>query len=944
MTRSSAITSRSETFFAAGFCRRQFPFLCILALALLAGQSLRAGTPTWNNTGTDFNTGTDWTTGVPGSGDTATFNVVKGTNPNLSVSDTILGLNFSATGASGYDLTNSSGAVLTLTNVGTTTGTAAINGTNTSGTNTISSALTLGGAAASQAAFIQAAGGTLVVNGNISSTTTEGLLISGAGTVVLGGTNSFTGSTSYTGGTLQLTNESALASSALGIAAGKTLQLRGDGAGTYATGTITTGTTLTIDADQSSSGVAGTTLTLGTISTNTAGTTTVTFTNGTSGKGYSVQTGTIGENAANRNLTVTNNLTNGGVLTVGQLLGNASTTITINGGGTTVFNGLSTGNNTVFTVGSSTTAETVIDEGALSVSNNTSATVSSTNTFATTNALAFDPAGGSHGFNSVVVQAGAALDYAATADAQLLIQGGGSNAVLTVTSGTATTGGTTYTTTLGGAIGSTTTSAEIKSYGAATTTTGAVKVNVYGITGVSPSSGTNTYTLITGGSGSTLNNATYSLGTVYNASNFTVGAIASTLTTVTAAITKQTALTSEYWGGGYTSANGATNQWAASNGSAASPSSNWVTSSSGGATSLTPGSTATINFSATGATGEGSMSLGDNMSILGLVSNDNTALLLNNDGYALTVGTGGITVGNTNSSAGSVTLNETLVLGGDQTWTNSSTNALNVVGNVSGAHNLTVAGTGNTNIVGQIATGAGTFTKSGTGTATLTGESTFTGATTISMNGGTLALSNTGGQTLTSTSGVTINSGGTLLFGANDTINHAATVTLAGGKISMQGLSGSGAGTGPTETMGALTLSAASSIDFGTGSGNTLVFASVTGLSGTNTLSVYNWSGTGYTSGGTDTDTDFTQDRLLFGTHPSSGDASDILFYSGGVGSTLIGTGVDISFAGTPTNEVAPSAVPEPSTYFGATCLLGLLGWRGRRRIQELVVLTFVRC
>lgn len=74
---------------------------------------------------------------------------------------------------------------------------------------------------------------------------------------------------------------------------------------------------------------------------------------------------------------------------------------------------------------------------------------------------------------------------------------------------------------------------------------------------------------------------------------------------------------------------------------------------------------------------------------------------------------------------------------------------------------------------------AGRLTKAGTGTLTLTGANTFTGQTTI--NGGTLNAAAVSGSALGSTTNVTINSGGTLLLGANDQINNAATVTLAGG-------------------------------------------------------------------------------------------------------------------------------------------------------------------
>src|SRR5207249_6821130 len=65
-----------------------------------------------------------------------------------------------------------------------------------------------------------------------------------------------------------------------------------------------------------------------------------------------------------------------------------------------------------------------------------------------------------------------------------------------------------YTTLFRSAIGSTPTSAEINVTGAATVSNGAHAVNIYGISGVTPLAGTNIYTLLQGGAGSSLNPAT----------------------------------------------------------------------------------------------------------------------------------------------------------------------------------------------------------------------------------------------------------------------------------------------------------------------------------------------------------------------------------------------------------------------------------------------------
>jgi hypothetical protein len=182
---------------------------------------------------------------------------------------------------------------------------------------------------------------------------------------------------------------------------------------------------------------------------------------------------------------------------------------------------------------------------------------------------------------------------------------------------------------------------------------------------------------------------------------------------------------------------------------------------------------------------------------------------------------------------------------------------------------------------------------------------------------------------------VTVNTGGTLLFSSTDAINHSATVAVNGGTISMQGLSGA------SEKMGALTLGTGNStINFGTGNGssNTLTFASLSGLSATNTLTILYWTGSAYSPGSTtDTAGATAQDHLLFSTDPSlnSSQLADISFYDDS--GNFIGNGADLSFGFGGTPEIAAvSAVPEPSTIFGGFCLVGLLGWRNRRRILEV--------
>ncbi len=260
-------------------------------------------------------------------------------------------------------------------------------------------------------------------------------------------------------------------------------------------------------------------------------------------------------------------------------------------------------------------------------------------------------------------------------------------------------------------------------------------------------------------------------------------------------------------------------------------------------------------------------------------------------------------------------VNGTLKLGGFSETINGLVGAGTLDG-VSGTPNL---GLGDNNATGN--TFSGTIkntngnlsvTKIGTGTQTLTGFNTYSGATVVVS--GTLEVG-TGG-TLSNTSLVTVNTGGTLLLDGTvgNKINDGAEVTLDGGTLKLDTTTGS------DEQVGALTLNASSIIDFGTlASGQTLRFADSSAKSWMGTLSVWN-----YTS---------TVDHLYFGNVlgggvPANG-LSQINFYSDSGMSSFRPAGF-----GPDAGEVSP--VPEPSSVAIGVGLLGLAGWRERKRISLL--------
>ncbi|MFA6287605.1 MAG: autotransporter-associated beta strand repeat-containing protein [Opitutaceae bacterium] len=311
-------------------------------------------------------------------------------------------------------------------------------------------------------------------------------------------------------------------------------------------------------------------------------------------------------------------------------------------------------------------------------------------------------------------------------------------------------------TTLGGTIGSTGTSAQIATAGNATSTTGALTVNVYGLNGVAPATGT--YTLLHGGGASnSLNNFTsINLGTVFNNTNWTItgGSLANSANDITVGITSATALTSAFWTG--TSTSGISKVWAASNGS---DTSNWSSSSGGTVQGLIPTAVdVTIVGNTVAAT---NTTLGANMTVKSLTIADTAnGLGLNADGNTLTItpatSSAGITM---DSGVPDSTIAASVALGANQTWTNNSASALTVSGAISG--------------------GANTLTKAGTGVITLAGANSYTGTTTVTA--GTLNLTGSLLSSVTTNgTGIFTQSSNGFLGGSTFTQGSSGTSTLAG--------------------------------------------------------------------------------------------------------------------------------------------------------------------
>ena len=314
---------------------------------------------------------------------------------------------------------------------------------------------------------------------------------------------------------------------------------------------------------------------------------------------------------------------------------------------------------------------------------------------------------------------------------------------------------------------------KITASGAATLSGGAFKLNLSG----SYVSG-QTYTLIEGGVGSSLL-GTYSLlgaGGATPTWNITAGRVQ---------VSFPNLLPNLYWRGGLDPDAGKV--WSTTN---------WATDASGTTPSAqTPSSTYTVYLSADNATAANQlgMTLGADVSVLGIsVTSANPSTLLI-DGHTLTTGSSGISMA---VGAGSFSIAPAMALAADQTWVNDSASALTVSGSLANAgHALVITGSGKT-VVSGVISGAGSLSMTGTGTLALTGTNTYTGATTVSAGSLTAtsgAFGNTSALSITAATVQAVN------------LNHDALLSVASGAVAR--FSGSGLNLGTVSNSGNLEFS-----------------------------------------------------------------------------------------------------------------------------------------
>ena len=283
-----------------------------------------------------------------------------------------------------------------------------------------------------------------------------------------------------------------------------------------------------------------------------------------------------------------------------------------------------------------------------------------------------------------------------------------------------------------------------------------------------------------------------------------------------------------------------------------------------------------------------------------------------------TLNTGTLVIGNT-AAAGTGTITQTdgsSVLKLDTTGTianamsiyNVATNQTVTLSGAITAQNTTYdVASGTTLSLNGTISGSGGITKNGTGTLEVNGASnTYTGDTVV--NAGTLEANASGA--LGATGNITVHNGGSILVQASNAIGNSSNVNLNGGTWSFNG--------DISDTVGALTLSANSTIDMDNGN-ISLIFSSLaSALTSSTRLNVYNYT--------------LYSDHIYFTSNANLSSSLQYISFYSDFGSSFIGN----SFIEGLSSPWQVRPVPEPETWATAALLLiggGIWMWRRRKEV-----------
>jgi autotransporter-associated beta strand protein len=361
--------------------------------------------------------------------------------------------------------------------------------------------------------------------------------------------------------------------------------------------------------------------------------------------------------------------------------------------------------------------------------------------------------------------------------------------------------------------------------------------------------------------------------------------------------------------------------------------------------SITIGQATTIaTNSGAGLTLSGNISGSHNLTFNSIGDTTVSGNITTGTGTLSKTGLGTLTLSGSNSYLGSTTLDTgTLVIGhanavGTGTFTQSSGSSLLKIDttgtiantmsvyNVQASQSATLSGaitvnnanfdvdSGDTLTLSGAVSGSGGVTKNGTGTLVLSSSNSYAAATTV--NSGTLTAAAAGATGNSTVINVT---GGSFLVTAANAVNDNAAVNLGGGRMAVSG--------NFDETVGLLTLSANSTIDF-SGFAGTLRFGGIGSWAAGTNLAIWNWSGT--TQYGTQINNYANPSNIVFTNNSNlASNLFNISFYSDS-GNSFVGNGFEVSgFSGGGSQIIA---VPETETYFYAVALLAGVGVQFIRR------------